>query len=343
MTSEPEAPTPSQGGSEPEVPATPEQGLWFPVGGAVVTRLESTAGGSFTGWVERITGGEGAASWSIIAKHLEATPDRPHWDREAFVYADRTWLDRILPEGLLAPRLLATHRETASATLILEDLGPTCGPPTLDAALLLARFNGTVSAPTPWWSNDFLAQEFALLADRPERLETPSSDSRITELKTILGQLLRRAPRLLNDIATLPHGPAHLDAYSRNLIDADATGRIGLIDWASAGSAPIGTDPATLFALGLAYLDLDAADITVIEGDIVEAMLRGLADVDAPVSPTDAKRTFHAVSRLRFLAMMMNALPMVERRDAAVADITGHPLDVIIDRWIAIGDHLLTT
>jgi hypothetical protein len=70
-------------------------------------------------------------------------------------------------------------------------------------------------------------------------------------------------------------------------------------------------------------------------------MHAGLLDAGTGSSIHAATSGFHAVARLRHLAMMMNALPMAESGDPAVSQIVGEPLDEIVDQWLAVGDHLL--
>ncbi len=169
----------------------------------------------------------------------------------------------------------------------------------------------------------------------------PLTHSRLDELRQQLLRLHANASDQLAIVRTLPHGPAHLDAYSRNLVIDRNTGDIGLIDWANAGSAPLGTDQATLFTLTLDYLDVDAASIAELEQSIIRAMLSGFGDADSNVTRDESVIAFKAIARLRHLAMMMNALPMAERRDPAVSAIVGHPLDETIEQWLAVGRHFL--
>lgn len=307
------------------------------------TLLPSTGGGSFNTVVQRLSHDAGPQPWSVVVKHLSVDPANASWDREADVYADTEWFAKALPDGLHLPRLLASHRSDDGVTLVLEDLstgGPLSGEGIATAARLLSEFNGSGADERPWWSDRFLANEHQLLSDHPERLVEPRPDHRHERLRQQLIELGAQAPDLLALADTLPHGPTHLDAYSRNLIVTEATGDIGLVDWANAGSAPLGTDPATLFVLTLNFLD--ASSIAELETSIIHAMHAGLLDAGVGSTIAEATNGFHAVTRLRHLAMMMNALPMAEREDPAVSAIVGRPLDEIIDQWLAVGDHLLS-
>lgn len=312
-------------------------------------RLPSTGGGSFNTTVQRVSGTSEGTPWSIVIKQIAADPTSAEWDREAAVYLDAGWLDAALPSGLRAPRLLASDRSDDGVTLVLEDLAASGRLAIADfasAARLLIQFNTNTVSPRPWWSSGFLTNEFQTLADHPERLEHERADARFEHLRQQLLQLSANAPQLLDICGTLPHGPAHLDAYSRNLIADPAADSIGLIDWANAGAAPLGTDPATLFVLSLNYLDANIDTIDELGRSIVNAMCSALGEQGTPAerdaSVEQAVTGFHAVVRLRHLAMMMNGLPMVERADPAVSAIVGRPLDVIIEQWIAVGDHLLS-
>ncbi len=317
---------------------------------AKVIVIPSTGGGAFNTTVQRVLGGTGATAWSLIVKELSAHPTNPAWDREADVYNDAAWLEAVLPAGLRSPRLLASERDATRVALLLEDL--TSSPDLnnsarisdgdlISAARLLAEFNASSATQRPWWSIDFLDTEFATLADHPDRLEHRRDDPRLDELRQQLLRLHADASNQLAIVRTLPHGPAHLDAYSRNLVIDRTTGDIGLIDWANAGSAPLGADQATLFTLTLDYLDLDSASIAEFEQSIIDAMLSGFAHTNSNVTTDESVIAFKAIARLRHLAMMMNALPMAERRDSAVSEIVGRPLDEIIDRWLAVGRHFL--
>lgn len=305
--------------------------------------LPSTGGGSFNTSVQRLSGDGNGTSWSVVIKHLSGDDTRPDWDREASVYADAEWLQTALPPPLRAPRLLASAQADHGITFVFEDL-PSAGPMSIrdaaSAAHSLSEFNGGEATPRPWWSTDFLDREFRALANHPDRLAEQRHDASLEQLRRQLVLLTAEAPDHLATVASLSPGPAHLDAYSRNLMFSPADHQIGLVDWANAGSAPLGTDPATLFVLSLDHLDVDAASILELEQSITAGMHAGLASKGASVF--DANAGFRAASRLRHLAMMMNALPMVERNDPAVSEIIGRPLDEIIDQWLTVGDHLLS-
>lgn len=310
---------------------------------ALVEKLPSTGGGSFNTTVQRVSGPGNNGPWSVIVKRIDADPARPDWAREADVYADGAWLKTALPDGLQAPRLLASERSDDGVTLVLEDF-PRLRELNIEdfasAARLLTDFSTSDHEARPWWSVEFLATEFHELADHPARLKLERFQPHLEELRQQLSVLSADAPRLLDACQALPHGPAHLDAYSRNLIVDPAADAIGLVDWANAGSAPLGTDPATLFILSLNYLDADVISIGELEDAITGAMHSRLTSSHA--STRQASEGFHAVVRLRHLAMMMNAFPMVERADPSVSAIVGRPLDEIVEQWLSVGDHLLS-
>lgn len=304
-----------------------------------VTPLPSTGGGTFAATVERVASAA-PDGWSVVVKRIDGTHARRGWDREIHAATDPALMTR-LPDRLCMPRLLASERAGSHLTLVLEDLGST-DTPTVDGlaevAGLLARWNSSPSASAPWWSTDALRTEFRILADHPERLASPQPAAAHEALRQQLVALLEQAPALLASLDAKPMGPTHLDAYTRNLVFG-SDGTIGLVDWANFGTAPVGTDPATLFVLSLSYCDVGVELIGPFETAVVTAMVANLGTASAHA----ARTTFAAVSRLRFLAMMMNALPMVEARDPAVSAIVGCPLDDIVEQWIAIGDHLLTS
>ncbi len=310
---------------------------------AIVEPIPSTGGGSFNTTVQRLS--DATQSWSIIVKQITADPERQGWDREVEVYADAAWLAGHVPADLLIPRLLASHETHQSTTLVLQDLKTSrrLRPDDLvKAAELLTQFSRTDADRRPWWTDDFITHEFQTLANHPERLEHPRGNHQIEQLRRQLTALAAQGPDLVLSLQSVPTGPAHLDAYSRNLIAVDSPSKVGLIDWANAGSAPIGADPATIFILTLNYLDAEATSIIEFERAIVEAMHTGLDQANAGASATAATNGFRAVARLRHLAMMMNALPMVEAADPAVSAIVGRPLGDIIEQWLAVGDHLLS-
>ena len=306
----------------------------------VVEVIPSTGGGAFNTTVQRLST-TGATPWSVVVKHLEG--GSPDWDREVDVYADAEWLGAALPIGLRLPRLLAVERSERSATLILEDVQHT-RPPRIDdlanAARQLTAFHQGGHGARPWWSAGVLDHEFDSMANRPERLTQRRAEPKIEELRQQLMRLLSQAGSLLASCEDLPLGPAHLDAYSRNLIAEPENTGLCLVDWANAGVAPLGADPATIFVLTLNYLDVDAAAIDEFKHAVVNAMLTGLTDTGSSHLSDVALEGFSSIARLRHLAMMMNALPMVEAGDPAVSAIVGRPLDEIIDQWLTIGQHL---
>lgn len=301
---------------------------------ATVDTIPSTGGGAFNTTVRRVTGGSGVTAWSVVVKHIDADPSRPDWDREANVLADEEWLDQHLPAGLTRPRLLAHDRSSASVTLVLEDLASS-RPLTLDdvhlAARLLWAFNRSGADPRPWWSRNFLAIEHATLADHPDRIAIPFGDPTLEQLRQQLVGLTAVTNADFASLELVPTGPAHLDAYSRNLLPTDQPDTIGIVDWANAGEAPLGTDLATLFTLTLDYLDAPV--------DAIADLGHGIVD---PIPDGPVREAFWAAARRRHLAMMMNALPMVQAQDPAVSAIVGKPLDAILEQWIAVGDHLLS-
>jgi len=310
--------------------------------GLQIEALPSTGGGSFSTSVERISFVDPVAPWSVILKRMAAGAEG--WDREADAHQDLEWFASALPDGLQIPRLFAIDRSPEEVGLVFEDLGPSASLDESDltnSARLLADFSARPATPRPWWSSDVLTTEFHTLADRPEHLTSTRSNVGIERLRGQLVEILRDAPNLLNLAHQTPRGPAHLDAYSRNLIVDRTNPRIGLVDWASAGSAPIGTDPATLFALTLGYLDVETNSVADLEVSMVDAMLDGLVEGGATVAADTAAASFRAIAKLRHLAMMMNALPMVEANNPAVSAIVGRPLDEIVDRWILLGEHFM--
>lgn len=306
-----------------------------------IDNLPSTGGGSFNTTVARLS--NAPDNWSIVVKRIVGSPTREGWDREARVHGDGDWLDEHLPVGLMRPRVLAEHRTDRDVTLVFEDLGPSrplANDDIVGAATLLSAFNASGAEPRAWWSANFIASEYQTLGNHSDLLDAARADRSLERLRRQLVALAAQAPELLASVDELPVGPAHLDAYSRNLIVGDT---IGLIDWSNAGAAPLGTDPATLLVLTLDYLDVDASSIAELEGSIVDAMHAGLRGTASESAAAAATTCFRAVTRLRHLAMMMNALPMVERRDPAVSTIVGQPLDQIVEQWLAVGDHLLSS
>lgn len=309
-------------------------------GGAIgdTRRLPSTGGGSFTTSVERIAS-SAEPPWSVIAKHLSA--DRPGWDRELDAYESEVL--EFLPFPLRAPALLRSVRNDTRALMIFEDLGDSA-PPSIRqlAAAAEALTSWAVADLTDrsWWTVDALTTEFTTLADHPARILDCGATPTNERLRVQLRALHRSAAEDLGVVERLPSGPAHLDAYSRNLVFTAESSTIGLVDWASVGRAPIPTDAATIFTLSLDYLDVDRGDIATFDDLVCEAMHR--ATVGHERRSADLIPAYRAICRLRHLAMMMNALPMVERCDPAVSAIVGRPLDHIVDQWLAVGEHLLS-
>lgn len=314
------------------------------------TSLPSTGGGTFNTVVQRLSGSAEDAPWSVVVKQLTADPTRADWDRELSVCADAAWVASALPDQLRAPVLLASDRSDNTLILVFEDLRPagatsTTGLATTEleaAARLLSELNATATEPRPWWSTDFLVREFHELSNHPERLAEARPNSDHEQIRQHLVALLDQAPRHLALVDSLPQRFAHLDAYSRNITVDQTGGTIGLVDWANAGAAPLGSDPATLFVLTLNYLDVDASHLNDLEAAVITAMHAGLLDAGAGSAIEQATEGFRAVARLRHLAMMMNALPMIEASDPVVSAIVGKPLDEIVGQWLAVGAHLLS-
>ena len=318
-----------------------------------LTHLPATGGGTFQTAVYRLAGiarsSCGAVPYSCIAKIVKHVPGQDstsyHYvQRERAAYQADEFLDQ-LPGNLRAPRCLAVVETPLSSILVLEDVGSddVCGRSTefySQMARHLGVFNSTLDSPVgsqTWLSESVLAQELAAVGTTIDHLER-SLDGRsaphpygaaMTRELVLTGH---HSHALLAGLNRMPTGIAHLDAFSRNIVSAGDA--MVLIDWALTGYAPIGADAGTTFALTVLFLDVEVSEFSALESAVFDGYSAGIASTGMQIAPRDLRCVFTSVATLRFLAMMLNAYPMVERRDPIIAEVIGSPHDQIVERWI---------
>lgn len=168
--------------------------------------------------------------------HADASRSADHWAywrRELLAYSSG-----LLPRGpeLRAPRLLGS----SEGTLYLEYVGG-ARPAAEQAAYDLGRWHCLRSTrPEPWFARHQLAQ----------RLAVTTLDWDSVDVDSRLPQIWDARHDYLNALAAIPSGIAHGDFSSGNL-RTDGTATV-VLDWATYGISPVGTD---LAHLALATLD----------------------------------------------------------------------------------------
>lgn len=179
---------------------------------------------------------------SVVKRMLVPGPDDPvgrsrpdhvaWWRREADVALDG---DFRSTDGLRSPRLLDAEEDDDGITLRVERVTgePGTGPH-------LARSLGVLAAqplePRGWWARHVLADRTAAVAERggwPTLARTPLAD--------VADRLWGRREHHLGILAALPQVPGHGDPTPGNLIGREDDHVVAL-DWACAGSAPVGGD-----------------------------------------------------------------------------------------------------
>jgi hypothetical protein len=158
------------------------------------------------------------------------------------------------------------------------------------------------------------------------------------------GPVLERADRLP---VTLCHG----DAQRRNLFaQREASGVASgvatvAIDWANFGTAAIGMDIATLVHYAVAYFDVAADDITVLEEAVIDGYVHGLRDQGVDIDRTTVG--FGYAAQLVFGLGLLETGPVLrlatnpELHRAAEA-FYGQPVRAILERRAALAEHLIS-
>jgi hypothetical protein len=235
-----------------------------------------------------------------------------YWRREPELLA--SGLLRGLPPGVGAPAAYLVTGNEDAVTVWMEDLGDLAAPTwtrrDLDrVAYGLGRLGGGFAgrAPyAPWLGTDLLGQWVRDLPDMAAPLlglDSPGWNHPIARgvfpsgaaspVAQLLGQAAGRLPALAVEPVTFCHRDTGLD----NILLRRDSDKIVLIDWALAGSGPLGEDLGVLFASAARQA---ATDPIALCRSLLEPYLTGLRSVqDAPADATAVWRAAITTAALR--------------------------------------------
>lgn len=304
-----------------------------------LTLLPATGGGEFASAVLRMHLDDGGSVVAKISRRVDGRSPSAYnfWERERLFY-ESDWPQR-LPVGLAAPQLLASASKPEASVVVLEDVGR-IEPASrdlgfyLDLAANLGQFNGHVdpnSEQVPaWFCCDFLAEEQIQLDPRTEasndgstKADSPTGTTPKLPTSTVA--------TLLDSLAHLPSGPAHMDAFSRNVTKRGDT--IILFDWSQLGVAPIGAELGGLFWLTVGFLDCPTHHLEDFRTVLLESYLDGLLSQTNRASREQVSAAYEASIVLRHRAMMMSVGPLLDKLDPVIAAVIGQPLSKIAESW----------
>jgi aminoglycoside/choline kinase family phosphotransferase len=222
---------------------------------------------------------------------LERATDVYRWDREVHAYASPLLRAGA---GLVAPRCLASIRESDRAFIFLEDLGEGAETWSLadyaGAARDLGRLNGTHASSPPsdeWLCRDWLRTWVALgphrgFSEWPTAEEFDDDAVRrrfpaaaLAELKALHADAAGRAAAC----EMLPRTLVHMDAFRSNLFlrRGDHGTTTVAVDWSYVGLACVGADLAQL-VVGSAYFAGEDVDVDALEAATFAAYRDGLRE-----------------------------------------------------------------
>jgi hypothetical protein len=238
--------------------------------------------------------------WSLILKCLseqgETQPeDLFYWKREAEI--NRSSLLEQLPGGLAAPRCLGVVDISDTVCwLWLEDLGND-GNLRWDmaryslAARHLGQFNGAyLVAPVlpdwPWLNNALSRKETVHAAAGIDKLRRVWRHPHVSP--AFAGGSIDRLfdfwdarELLLRCLERLPQTFCHNDAFRRNLFTRDGPNgstQTVAIDWAIAGTGPVGAELAAMVWATLAAQEVEPGDACLLGETVFDGYLAGLGD-----------------------------------------------------------------
>ena len=300
--------------------------------------------------------GTATVHWTVIGKRLApvSAANAPHaWShprREASAYASGLLGD--LPEGLSAPRCLGTSEgEDGALVLWLDEVANAASRWTLaDYARVahdLGRFNGAYLAGRPlprqpWLSRHWLHSWLAEGADAVAALDADRSHPLVDRVfpAAVAGSLTRLWERRAAQLAALdrlPHTFCHNDAFRRNLFTS-ATWTVA-VDWAFAGSGPLGAELAPLVWGSLGFLEAEWHERRALERGVLDAYADGLRAAGARVSTDDIHRGYATTAALRYGAGVVRLMVPVLRDEAlqhGPERVLGIPFGDVVEHWAAL-------
>jgi hypothetical protein len=269
-----------------------------------------------------------------------------------------------LPAGIRAPLCHGlTEMDGSTACLWLEDVSAyKVDAWTMEgfelAAHSLGMFNGRFCGrpsfrDEAWWSRDWLkkyvAQTDPILAQLPQlmhyplvsRCFTPGSLETVESLWSRRGQLLERLDQL-------PTVFCHLDAHCRNMFfmpTLESLPTLCLIDWATAGVAPLGAELSALVVGSVLLYGAEPSELPELQVRALRGYIAGLKAAGWGGRESDIFESYATFSVLRYTAYQLVRVQLLcdERSIAWAQRVVGHPIESFIDRFVEIRGFLHST
>ena len=304
-------------------------------------------------WVRGHASVSGAATpFSFFVKHVQSWSRSPlfasvppemvamaeagvPWRTEPLVY--RSDLSERLPDGLRMPRSFGVFDlDEKSATVWLEEVEARQVPWDLSryerAAHLLGRFAGSsrvrergLVGEHPFTVRDYLegrltGQVLPMLRDDGIWHHPLVAGAFDADLRARLLATADDAAGLVEELAALPHLPAHGDACPNNLLIVDGVEGFTLIDFGFMTMLPVGFDLGQLLVGDVQVGRRTAASLAEVESVIVPAYVEGLRAEGCDI-PESVVRRAHALHLMVWVGL--STLPF-EHLDAPVTPELEH-------------------
>lgn len=299
-------------------------------------------------------------TWSIILKIVRPNPAEDpasthYWKREVEIYQSR-WLEN-LPGRFFSVRTFGVLEYPDEACwLWMEDVKADLSQPwPLEhygrVARHLGQFNGgyltTRPIPTaPWLSTGWLRKIAQTAESYVPRIQSMLRDSVWGDAlpPDAEAQFLRfwdERDLFLNALDHLPQTFCHQDSVARNLFarrGADGDYDTIAIDWAYVGQAAIGMDTAVLLNIGVAFMEINAADFPELDLLMYNQYLAGLHDSGWVGDARQARLGFTIAFACKYIEGLMLASTFLIDPDQRIftEQVFKHPYAEIIVQFGAL-------
>jgi hypothetical protein len=219
--------------------------------------------------------------------------------------------------------------------------------------MLNGRFYGRTDCPDEaWWSRNwlerYLAQTDAILMRLPQLMRFPLVKRCFPPESIETVELLwRRRSQLLERLDQAPAAFSHLDANCRNLFFVPSLQDVPvlcLIDWATAGAAPLGAELSALVLGSVLLYGAKPSDLPELQARALRGYLVGLKASGWNGRESDIFESYATFSLLRYTAYQLVRVHLLcDPRTIAWAErAIGHPIESVIDRFVEIRSFLRT-
>jgi hypothetical protein len=309
-----------------DLPAITTAGRYWVRGRASVTGTEV----SFSLFVKHVQSWSRSPLFALVPPEMVVMAEAGvPWRTEPLVY--RSDLRDRLPDGLRMPRSFGVFDlDEKSAAVWLEEVEARQVPWNLSryerAAHLLGRFAGSprvrergLVGEHPFTVRDYLegrltGQVLPMLRDEGIWHHPLVAGAFDTDLRRRLLATADDAAALVEELAALPHLPAHGDACPNNLLVVDGIEGFTLIDFGFMTMLPVGFDLGQLLVGDVQVGRRSAASLAEVESVIVPAYVDGLRAEGCDI-PEPVVRRAHALHLMTYIGL--STLPF-EHLDAPV-------------------------